>query len=296
MRAHVVASGVLMVSLVAGIAAAQGSFGAVPAPGGSFPPAAPAQPIALPPPPPGVLARPPAAPAAPVAISGGFHPGVGVVPHRLQPPGVATPIRPDPFRPTLGNAPAQPLTNRGPVDLYRAKPWTYGRLSRTPFVYGGGYTSYDTTDPNAQAGPAPRPGYIVFRVQPAATEVFVDGYYVGTVADLSAGRALPEGAYRLELRASDFDTVTTDVRILPGETITLNRSLTRTAAPAPPAIAQAPPAPAKPFYVIRGCYAGSTHPKDVKLPAGCDVRNVRVVPPVVNIVSGSRSTVPGPRS
>ena len=101
-----------------------------------------------------------------------------------------------------------------------------------------------------------------------------------------AGRAFPEGPYRLELRASGYDTMATDLRILPGETITINRQLARTPAPAPPAVAQAvPPAPAKPFYVIRGCYAGSTHPKDVKLPAGCDVNRVRLVPPVVNEVT-----------
>jgi hypothetical protein len=218
-----------------------------------------------------------------------FHPGLGVTPPRL-PPGVATPIRPDPFRPTLGNAPALPLTNRGPIDLYRATAWTYGHLTQGPYPWGGIYGSVGTyDDPAALREPLPRPGYVIFRVQPATAEAFVDGYYVGTVADLATGRALPEGPYRLELRAEGFDTVSTDVRILAGETITINRALSRATPAAPPAVVQtAPPAPAKPFYVIRGCYAGSTHPKDVKLPAGCDVRNVRVVPPVVNEVSGPR--------
>ena len=285
MRASVVASGVLMVSLVTGGAAAQG-FGAAQPSGITITPSAPAPPIALPPPPPGVIGRP--MPTPPIA-SGGVHPGIGVPP-RL-PPSVATPIRPDPFRPTLGNAPAAPLPTRGPVDLYRATPFTYGHLTRGPYPWGGVYGSvgtYDSTVPVPQT--QARPGYIVFRVQPASAEVFVDGYYVGTVADLSTGRALPEGPYRLELRADGFDTTSTDIRILAGETITVNRALIRTTAPTPPAVAQAaPPAPAKPFYVIRGCYAGSTHPKDVKLPAGCDVKNVRVVPPVVNEVTGPRS-------
>jgi hypothetical protein len=158
---------------------------------------------------------------------------------------------------------------------------------------GGGYAApYESTADAGQPSVdsrAPRPGYLVLRVEPAGAEVYVDDYYLGTVRDLVAGRAFPEGPYRLELRASGYDAMATDLRIVAGETITINRQLARTPAPAPPAAAQAaPPAAAKPFYVIRGCYAGSTHPKDVKLPAGCDVKNVRVVPPIVNEVSRPR--------
>jgi hypothetical protein len=275
MRAQVVAAGVFALSLMCQLASAQG-FGAAPASRGSVTPPPPA-------------ATPPPTAAAPARTPS---------PH-MRSPGGGQSVFADP-RPQLGNAPAQPLTTRGPVDLYRARPDTYQRITPpwlNPYWFGGGYAvaPYDRSDEHertttARRAPVPPPGYLVFRVQPASAEVYVDGYYIGTVADLAAGRALPEGPYRLELRASGFDTVTTDVRILAGETITFNRFLTRTPVAPPPTVARVvPPAPAKPFYVIRGCYAGSTHPKDVKLPAGCDVKNVRVVPPVVNEVTRPRS-------
>ena len=278
MRTKVVATGVVFVSLVAQIAAAQMN-GAAPVPGVSFSPA--------PAPPP---SRPTAPP--PRALAGGSIHGGRVAP---PPPPVVTPARPDLRRPTLGNTPAPPLDTRGPVDLYRANRKTYERIlppwlnSNWGGAYGAPYESTEIAGEPAIADREARPGYLVFRVEPAGTEVSVDGYYLGTVRDLVAGRAFPEGPYRLELRASGYDTMVTDLRILAGETITINRQLTRTPAAAPPAVAQAaPPAVAKPFYVIRGCYAGSTHPKDVRLPAGCDVNNVRVVPPVVNEVTSPR--------
>jgi hypothetical protein len=279
MRTSIVATGVVIGLMVGQIAAAQGS-GAAPAPGVSFTPAP--------------RTTGPSRHSAPSPRSA---PGAGVQPRPGGPssPSFAPPIRPDLRRPTLGNMPAPPLDTTGPRDLYRANRRTYERI--TPpwlspgWIAGGGYAeSYESFDDAARPTSAGRPGYLVLRVEPAGAEVYVDGFYIGTVRDLAGGRALPEGPYRLELRAEGFDTTTTDLRVLAGETITLSRSLARTPAPAPPAVAQAaPPAPARPFYVIRGCYAGSTHPKDVRLPAGCDVKNARVVGPVVNEVTRPRS-------
>jgi hypothetical protein len=277
MRTNIIATGVAIGLLAGQIAAAQGS-GAAPVPGVSFTPAPRA-----------------AAPSRHSAPSPRSAPGPGVQSRHgaRSSPSLAPPVRPDLRRPTLGNMPAPPLDTTGPRDLYRANRKTYEHIDPLgPYwMAGGGYAEpYESIDDTARPTNAGRPGYLVLRVEPAATEVFVDGYYLGTVRDLVGGRAIPEGPYRLELRAGGFETMTTDLRVLGGETITINRSLTRTPALAPPAVAQAaPPAPAKPFYVIRGCYAGSTHPKDVRLPAGCDVNNVRVVGPIVNEVTRSRS-------
>ena len=50
-------------------------------------------------------------------------------------------------------------------------------------------------------------------------------------------------------------------------------------APAAPPPVAAPPPPPKTFYVIPGCYAGDRRPEPEQLPAGCDLRRLRVVPP-----------------
>ena len=50
-------------------------------------------------------------------------------------------------------------------------------------------------------------------------------------------------------------------------------------APAAPPVAAAPPPPPKTFYVIPGCYAGDRRPEPDQLPAGCDLRRLRIVPP-----------------
>ena len=47
---------------------------------------------------------------------------------------------------------------------------------------------------------------------------------------------------------------------------------------APPPVVTPPPTP-KTFYVIPGCYAGDRRPEPEQLPAGCDLRRLRVVPP-----------------
>jgi hypothetical protein len=51
------------------------------------------------------------------------------------------------------------------------------------------------------------------------------------------------------------------------------------ATPAPVPAPQLPAAPPKTFYVIRGCYAGDRRPLPEDLPAGCDLRRLRVIPP-----------------
>ena len=53
---------------------------------------------------------------------------------------------------------------------------------------------------------------------------------------------------------------------------------------AQPAPVIAPRAIPKTFYVIPGCYAGDKRPLREQLPAGCDPRRVRVIPPVVSAV------------
>jgi len=52
------------------------------------------------------------------------------------------------------------------------------------------------------------------------------------------------------------------------------------APPAPPAASPPPaPGPPKTFYVIPRCYAGDRPPEADALPAGCDIRRLRTIPP-----------------
>ncbi len=76
---------------------------------------------------------------------------------------------------------------------------------------------------------APPPyGGVRLKVQPRNAQVFVDGYFVGTVDDFDGGRGLPleSGPQRIEFRAEGFESMEIQVRILPNETITYEGVLT----------------------------------------------------------------------
>jgi len=117
-------------------------------------------------------------------------------------------------------------------------------------------------------------------VTPATTQVHVDGFYVGTVADFQdRGLWLEPGPRRIELRADGYQTETFDVRIDEERSSEYRRDLTRSSARSDtPRVAANP----KTFYVIPGCYAGDMPPQKNRLPDGCLTRNVKTIPPVVS--------------
>jgi hypothetical protein len=123
-------------------------------------------------------------------------------------------------------------------------------------------------------------GRLNLYVSPASAQVFVDGFYAGTVGDFQdRGMWLETGPRRIELRADGYDSATFDVRILEDQTVNYRRDLaTVTTRPEPPRVAAMP----KTFYVIPGCYAGDTKPRTDRLPKGCSSRNMKTVPPVVS--------------
>jgi hypothetical protein len=60
-------------------------------------------------------------------------------------------------------------------------------------------------------------------VKPRDAEVWVDGYYAGSVDDFDGifqALRLDMGAYRIEVRKPGFETLTFDVRVQPERTIT----------------------------------------------------------------------------
>ena len=77
-------------------------------------------------------------------------------------------------------------------------------------------------------GQPPAFGGVRLRVEPRSAQVFVDGYFVGTVDDFDSGRGLPleSGPQSIEIKAEGYESLQLKVRILPDETITYEGALT----------------------------------------------------------------------
>ena len=72
------------------------------------------------------------------------------------------------------------------------------------------------------APPEDGSGSVRLEVQPAFAQIFVDGEYVGTVADFqsAAGLMIAAGVHRVEFRAPGYEPLVVDVRIAAGRRIT----------------------------------------------------------------------------
>jgi hypothetical protein len=99
-------------------------------------------------------------------------------------------------------------------------------------------------------------------------QVYVDGYFVGTLEDLRDELVLEPGPHSIDVRASDYETLAFDVRIAAGRSITYRGVLTPTTPRPEPLVTPPPPST---FYFIPGCYLGNVHPQEVQLPPGCDL-------------------------
>ncbi len=162
------------------------------------------------------------------------------------------------------------------------------RPSRT-FIYfvptsGWPYPEVPTR-PTAPEARKARTGRLRLELQPGVVpQIYVDGYYVGTLDDVSGELTLEAGPHRVELRADGYETLELNVQVSPDRPITYRGALKRVdAAPTPvPQVPLStelsPPAPAT-IYVIPGCYVGNVPPADADLPAGCDERRAIVFKP-----------------
>ena len=98
-------------------------------------------------------------------------------------------------------------------------PWLYGSWYGAPYYgggyYGGGYYgSYG--------------GAVRLKVKPNQAEVLVDVYYVGIVVEFDnpfQQLQLEPGPHRIEVREDGYETVTFEVRIVPGKTTTYKAEL-----------------------------------------------------------------------
>jgi hypothetical protein len=188
--------------------------------------------------------------------------------------------------------PAQPAPPRGPGGRPQ-RPLPAVVFFGAPYAFG--------VDPSMQspmpgmiappaevvAPPLPETGTLRLEVEPAdVAQVFVDGEYVGTPADLAGEIELTPGAHRIEIRARGHETLTFDARVVSGRTLTYRETMVKTGGAGKESAASkerdaakdvvprtSPSSPARPkttFYLIPGCYLGNVHPDQVKLPPDCD--------------------------
>lgn len=212
----------------------------------------------------------------------------------------------------LGKTTTSRRRNNQPAVIYVLP--SYGYFPTNP-LYGYGVsssTTYTTPPPSdivTMYPPAAEPppaeittGFLRLEVEPRGlVQVFVDGLYIGSLADLGSEIELRLGTRSIELRAPGYRTLNFSTEIVPDRTIVYRGALDPVsnapaaparppassapapAAPVPAAAAPAAPSPGPPaprtIYVIRGCYMGNVVPKAADLKPGCDINNLQKIEP-----------------
>ena len=98
-----------------------------------------------------------------------------------------------------------------------------------PYYYGNPRYGYDSPYGYGYGGYSGRPyGGVRIDLPQRDAEVFVDGYFVGTVDDFDGvlqQANLEAGPHRVEIRDRGYETITFDVNVEPGRTITYRASM-----------------------------------------------------------------------
>ena len=133
--------------------------------------------------------------------------------------------------------------------------------------------------PPAPEPPPPPIGVLRLEVEPRdLIQIYVDGVYVGTPADIGTDLGLSPGVRHIELRARGYLTHAFDADIVLDRTITYRAQLERDPnAPAPPVITRPPGS--RTMYVIPGCYMGNVAPTQANLRPGCDMGKLTTIEP-----------------
>jgi len=159
-----------------------------------------------------------------------------------------------------------------------------------PFTtYGYGYETSVTTAEVTPPPPEPETGFLRLEVEPRhLLQVFVDGLYLGTIADLGDDIELRLGPRRIELRAPGYRTLIFDTRIEFDRTVVYRGALEQIeelpVAPQAPLAPLAPqtreaPAGSRTMYLIPGCYMGNVQPTAGMLRPGCDISKLITMTP-----------------
>jgi hypothetical protein len=105
------------------------------------------------------------------------------------------------------------------------------------------------------------------------TQVFVDGYYIGSTDQTGTTFQMPAGPHDLEFLADGFEPLRVGIQIQPGRSLTYRQTLHPTSSDV--TAAHAPVT----LYVIPGCYAGNVAPDPASLPARCDIDQLKTITP-----------------
>jgi len=140
-------------------------------------------------------------------------------------PATGKAVRRDP-----GDAPPfVPISGGGYYPIYY--PWGWGGIGVG--AYYGGYDPWGWGDPYPDGGSYDYDGKLKLKVKPRQAEVFVDGYFSGSVDDYDGNFQelhLEPGPHRIEIRLEGYDTLSFEVRILPNQTVTYRGELRKHAA------------------------------------------------------------------
>jgi hypothetical protein len=212
---------------------------------------------------------------------------------------IGLPLAPIGLPPVVDNRPPASVNPKPPTGERPARPAKPGHVPKhgrgagviywVPAYYGDwSLSGTNTTPPGSGVTVYPpygtesdgETGLLRLEVRPTGLQVIVDGYFVGTIAEIDSALELLEGTHRIELRAAGYQPMSFDVRITAGRAITYRDELTRTTAnrdvepPSPDATPAPEPAPVSEpttIYFIPGCYLGNVPPADLPLPPGCDL-------------------------
>jgi hypothetical protein len=189
-------------------------------------------------------------------------------------PPIGLPLPPIGLQPTLETVtPPDPPhreprhVRRPPTVVFFGAPYQWG-VDSSQQMTNPGMMAPSAPTPQPVSIPTPANGWLSLAIEPDTAQVFVDGLYVGTSADIHGTLELAPGTYRIELKASGREAVSFDTRIVSGQAVTYRETMRE--------VAQAAPSPAatparSTVYLIPGCYLGNVPPDQVKLPAGCDL-------------------------
>jgi hypothetical protein len=177
--------------------------------------------------------------------------------------------------------------HKQPPIVYVLPPYRYFPYNSVLSYGVASTTEYVTPPPPEVPPPAPvaESGWLQLEVEPRhLLQIFVDGLYVGTPADLGDELELRLGARRIELRAPGYRTLVFDTQIVPDRAIVYRGALEPiAAAPQAPVAPRAPVAPAIPgsriMYLIPGCYMGNVQPTAGMLRPGCDLSKLQTIVP-----------------
>jgi hypothetical protein len=198
-----------------------------------------------------------------------------------------------------GRVRRRPHYTQPPV-VYVLPPYRYFDQGTTLSYGVSSSTTYLTPPPPNVATYAPPPlpeiGVLRLEVEPShVLQVFVDGLFIGSLADIGNEIELRLGARRIELRAPGYRTLIFDTEIVPDRMVVYRGELERVPEASAPRAPRAPQAPApqapqapeapqaarsRTMYLIPGCYMGNVQPTAAMLRSGCDLSKlVTMTPP-----------------